>query len=146
MALGAKACGNPCHIYAVLGDGECQEGIVWEASMAAAHYRLDNLTFLVDHNGLQIDGTNDEVMSLGDLKKKFESFGFITLVVENGNDVEQILAALDTPVCKGKPRCIICETVKRRAYPSWKIKWAGMARHQMKSSAGRRSGNWGNKA
>ena len=62
MALGAKACGNPCHIYAVLGDGECQEGIVWEASMAAAHYRLDNLTFLIDHNGLQIDGTNDEVM------------------------------------------------------------------------------------
>lgn len=51
MALGAKACGNPCHIYAVLGDGECQEGIVWEASMAAAHYRLDNLTFLIDHNG-----------------------------------------------------------------------------------------------
>lgn len=129
MALGAKACGNPCHIYAVLGDGECQEGIVWEASMAAAHYRLDNLTFLIDHNGLQIDGTNDEVMSLGDLKKKFESFGFITLVVENGNDVEQILAALDTPVCNGKPRCIICETVKGKgvSFMENQVGWHGKA-------------------
>ena len=129
VALGAKACGNPCHIYAVLGDGECQEGIVWEASMAAAHYRLDNLTFLIDHNGLQIDGTNDEVMSLGDLKKKFESFGFKTLVVENGNDVEQILAALDTPVCKGKPRCIICETVKGKgvSFMENQVGWHGKA-------------------
>ena len=114
--------------------------------MAAAHYRLDNLTFLIDHNGLQIDGSNVEVMSLGDLKKKFESFGFITLVVENGNDVEQILAALDTPVCNGNHAASFVKRLKARAYPSWKIKWAGMARHQMKSSAGRRSGNWGNKA
>lgn len=93
------------------------------------HYRLDNLTFLIDHNGLQIDGTNDEVMSLGDLKKKFESFGFITLVVENGNDVEQILAALDTPVCNGKPRCIICETVKGKgvSFMENQVGWHGKA-------------------
>ena len=75
MALGAKATGNPCHVYTICGDGELQEGLVWEASMAAAHYGLDNLTVLVDNNGLQIDGSNDEVMSLGDLNAKFTAFG-----------------------------------------------------------------------
>ena len=74
MALGAKHTGNPCHVYTVIGDGESQEGIVWEASMAAAHYHLDNLTVILDHNGMQIDGTNDEVMSLGDIKAKALSF------------------------------------------------------------------------
>ena len=71
MALGAKHTGNPCHVYAVLGDGELQEGIVWEAAMSAAHYKLDNLTFIVDNNGLQIDGTNDQVMGLGNIAQKF---------------------------------------------------------------------------
>ena len=67
MALGAKHTGNPCHVYTIIGDGESQEGLVWEASMAAAHYHLDNLTVIFDHNGLQIDGSNDQVMSLGDI-------------------------------------------------------------------------------
>ena len=60
MALGAKHTGNPCHVYTIIGDGESQEGLVWEASMAAAHYRLDNLTVILDHNGMQIDGTRSE--------------------------------------------------------------------------------------
>jgi deoxyxylulose-5-phosphate synthase len=72
MALGAKHTGNKCHVYTIIGDGESQEGLVWEASMAAAHYKLDNLTVILDHNGLQIDGTNDEVMSLGDIRAKAE--------------------------------------------------------------------------
>ena len=117
MALGAKACGNPCHIYAVLGDGECQEGIVWEASMAAAHYRLDNLTFLIDHNGLKTE-----------------------MMWNRSSQLWIRLSARENHAASFVKR------LKARAYPSWKIKWAGMARHQMKSSAGRRSGNWGNKA
>ena len=94
MALGAKTTGNPCHVYTICGDGELQEGLVWEASMAAAHYGLDNLTVLVDNNGLQIDGSNDEVMSLGDLHAKFTSFGYNVIELADGNDIEAVLAAL----------------------------------------------------
>lgn len=110
LALGAKTQHKSYKVYALLGDGELQEGLVWEASMAAAHYKLDNLTILIDHNGLQIDGANDDVMSLGDLKAKFEAFGFKTICV-NGHDFDEINAALDQPV-SGKPKCIIAETVK----------------------------------
>lgn len=67
MALGAKHQGQDVKVYTLLGDGECQEGQIWEAFMSAAHYKLDNLTVIIDNNGLQIDGRNDEVMSLGDL-------------------------------------------------------------------------------
>ena len=112
MALGARHTGNPCHVYAVLGDGECQEGLIWEASMAAAHYGLDNLTFVLDNNGLQIDGSNCEVMSLGDINAKFKAFGFNVIDVKDGNDITQVLAALNQPPVKGVPTCIICHTVK----------------------------------
>lgn len=78
--------------------------------MAAAHYKLDNLTFMLDNNGLQIDGSNDEVMSLGDINKKFEAFGFEVFDVD-GHDVDAIAAALKTPV-SGKPKFICCHTVK----------------------------------
>ena len=70
MALGAKVQGKDTKVFTLLGDGECQEGQIWEALMSAAHYKLDNLTVIVDNNGLQIDGSNDEVMSLGDLAAK----------------------------------------------------------------------------
>ena len=76
MALGARLSGNGARVYTLLGDGELQEGQVWEAAMAAAHYKLDNLTVIIDHNGLQIDGSNDQVMSLGNIKDKFTAFGF----------------------------------------------------------------------
>ena len=112
MALGAKHTKNPCHVYTLLGDGELQEGIVWEASMAAAHYKLDNLTFIVDNNGLQIDGSNDEVMSLGNLNAKFTAFGFHVIEVANGNDMQQVLEALHAPCVAGKPTCIIFHTTK----------------------------------
>ena len=94
MALGAKKTGNPCHVYTIIGDGESQEGLVWEASMAAAHYHLDNLTVIFDHNGLQIDGSNDEVMSLGDIQAKFKAFGYDVIDVADGNDMQQVLDAL----------------------------------------------------
>jgi transketolase len=109
-ALGAKFQKKDFNVYALLGDGELQEGLVWEASMAAAHYKLDNLTVIIDNNGLQIDGSNDEVMSLGDLQGKFEKFGFKTFLI-NGHDFDEINTALNAPV-QGMPKCIIAKTVK----------------------------------
>ncbi len=110
LALAAKHAKKDYKVYAVLGDGECQEGLVWEAAMASAHYKLDNLVFMLDHNGLQIDGSNDEVMGLGDITKKFEAFGFECFTVD-GHDIDAIVAALKAPV-SGKPKFICCETVK----------------------------------
>lgn len=99
-------------VYVMLGDGECQEGMVWEAFMAASHYKLDNLTVVIDNNGLQIDGKNDDVMSLGDLAAKLRAFGFDLIELADGNDLDQVLAALNTPAVPGKPRAILAHTVK----------------------------------
>ena len=112
MALGAKLQGKDTKVFAMLGDGECQEGQIWEAFMSAAHYHLDNLTVLIDWNGLQIDGSNDEVMSLGDLPAKLRAFGFDLHEVADGNDIQQVLAAYDAPTAPGKPKCILAHTVK----------------------------------
>ena len=112
MALGAKTAGKALHVYTVIGDGECQEGQVWESCMAAAHYKLDNLTVILDHNGLQIDGSNDEVMSLGDVSAKFAAFGLDIVDVAVGNDYDQVLSALQKPNVKDKPRLIHLHTVK----------------------------------
>ena len=132
MALGAKYTGNPCHVYAVLGDGECQEGLIWEASMAAAHYGLDNLTFVLDNNGLQIDGSNCQVMSLGDIHAKFAAFGFNVVEVTDGNDIRQVLDALNQPAVPGKPTCIICHTVKGKgiSFMENQVGWHGKAPNQ----------------
>lgn len=111
MALAAKYKKAPYKVFAVLGDGEAQEGMIWEAAMSAAHFKLDNLTFLMDHNGLQIDGSNDQVMSLGDIAAKFEAFGFECRKVD-GHDIDAIAAALAAPAPAGKPKFILCETVK----------------------------------
>ena len=112
MALGAKHLGKDTRVFTILGDGECQEGQVWEAFMAANHYKLDNLTVVVDNNGLQIDGSNDEVMSLGDMAAKLRAFGFHTVEVADGNDIESVLAALSEPTEPGKPKAILSHTVK----------------------------------
>ena len=112
MALGAKLQGKDTKVFTLLGDGECQEGQIWEALMSAAHYKLDNLTVIVDNNGLQIDGSNDEVMSLGDLPAKLRAFGFDLHEVADGNDIQQVLAAYDAPTVPGKPKCILAHTVK----------------------------------
>lgn len=110
MALAAKHKKADYKVYTVIGDGESQEGLVWEAAMAAAHYKLDNFTVMLDHNGLQIDGSNDDVMSLGDVVAKFKAFGFECFKVD-GHDIDAITAALKAPV-SGKPKFICCETVK----------------------------------
>ncbi|MDE7010661.1 MAG: transketolase [Oscillospiraceae bacterium] len=112
MALGAKHQKKDTKVYTILGDGECQEGMVWEAFMAASHYKLDNLTVVIDNNGLQIDGKNDDVMSLGDLAAKLRAFGFDLMELADGNDLDQVLAALNTPAAPGKPRAILAHTVK----------------------------------
>ena len=129
MALGAKQLNNGVRVYALLGDGELQEGLVWEAAMAAAHFKLDNLTVMVDNNGLQIDGTNDEVMSLGDIRAKFEAFGFDVVEVADGNDIEQVLAALNLKTTPGKPKCILAHTVKGKgvSFMENNVAWHGTA-------------------
>ena len=111
MALAAKHGGKDYRVFTLLGDGEAQEGLVWEASMAAAHYKLDNFTVILDHNGLQIDGRNDDVLSLGDICGKFAAFGFDTFKVD-GHDIDAVTAALKAPHTPGRPKFICCETVK----------------------------------
>lgn len=110
LAMAAKLKKVSYKIFAIIGDGEIQEGLVWEASMAAAHYKLDNFTVMLDHNGLQIDGSNDEVMSLGDIMAKYKAFGFECFKVD-GHDIDAIVGALNTSV-SGKPKFICCETHK----------------------------------
>jgi Transketolase, N-terminal subunit len=112
MALGAKHQGKDIKVYTLLGDGELQEGLVWEAFMAAAHFGLDNLTIMIDNNGLQIDGANDEVMALGDIRAKAEAFGLDVIELADGNDLEKVLEAIDRAPTAGKPKCILAHTIK----------------------------------
>ncbi|MPQ43141.1 transketolase [Clostridium tarantellae] len=112
MALAGKIDNKSYRIYAVLGDGELEEGQVWEAAMAAAHYRLDNLTIFIDFNGLQIDGDIKEVMNPCPIDKKFEAFGWNVEVID-GHDYEEIINALEKArKTKGTPTCIVCNTIK----------------------------------
>ncbi len=114
MAIGCKLSGDPGRIYVLLGDGELQEGIVWEAAMSAAHYHLDNLCAIVDWNGLQIDGKNDDVMKVAPIDEKFKAFGWNVLVID-GHDFGEIFGAFDAAkACKGKPTVIIAKTHKGR--------------------------------
>ena len=129
MALGAKQLKKDTKVFVMCGDGECQEGQIWEALMSAAHYKLDNLTVVIDNNGLQIDGSNDEVMSLGDLAAKTRAFGLETIEVADGNDLEQVLAALNAETPAGKPKCIISHTVKGKgvSFMENQVGWHGKA-------------------
>ncbi len=129
MALGAKAAKKDIQVYTIIGDGESQEGMVWEACMAAAHYRLDNLTIIQDNNGLQIDGSNDEVMSLGDLRAKFSAFGLDVVEVANGNDYDAVLAALNQPHKPGVPKLVLLHTTKGKgvSYMENSVAWHGKA-------------------
>ena len=129
MALAAKHLNKSYKTYVVTGDGELQEGQIWEAFMSAAHYKLDNLTVMVDWNGLQIDGRNDEVMSLGDLAGKLRAFGFQVLELEDGNDIQQVVDALNTPPEPGKPKCILAHTVKGKGVSFMEnvVGWHGKA-------------------
>ena len=113
MALSAKLSGDSYRVYTLLGDGEIQEGQVWEAAMLAGFRKLDNLVVIVDNNGLQIDGRIDEVCSPYPIDKKFEAFNFHVINVEDGNDMDQLKAAFDEArAVKGMPVAIVMKTVK----------------------------------
>ena len=129
MALAGKLDESSGRIYTLLGDGELQEGIVWEAAMAAAHYKLDNLCAIVDHNGLQIDGRNEDVMNVMPIAEKFAVFGWNVLEID-GHDFEQILDALEMArKCKGMPTVIVAETVKGKgvSFMEGQAGWHGKA-------------------
>ncbi len=112
MALANQMDGKDSRVYTILGDGELQEGIVWEAAMAAGHYHLHNLTAFVDWNGLQIDGANDSVMTVKPIDDKFRAFGWNVLMID-GHNMEEILeAAQAAKACSHQPTVIIAKTVK----------------------------------
>ena len=113
MALSARLSGDSYRVYTLLGDGEIQEGQVWEAAMFAGHRKLDNLVVIVDNNGLQIDGNIADVCSPYPIDKKFEAFNFHVSNVADGNDMDQLKAAFDEArATKGMPTAIIMKTVK----------------------------------
>ena len=112
IALAGRLDARDYRVYVLLGDGECDEGQVWEAAMASAHFKLDNLVAIVDHNELQIDGWNRDVMNLEPLPEKWKAFGWHTIEV-NGHDLSQLIAAFDEAKrVRGKPTAIIAHTIK----------------------------------
>ena len=129
MALGAKHQGKSYRVYTLLGDGEIQEGQVWEACMFSAHYKLDNLCVIVDNNGLQIDGPVDKVMSPYPIDEKLKAFGFHVEVID-GHDYNQIEAALNTAkTVKGRPTAIVMHTTKGKgvSFMEGQASWHGKA-------------------
>ena len=129
MALAAKMDNKDYRVYTLLGDGEIQEGQVWEASMFAGHRKLDNLVVIVDNNGLQIDGKIDDVCSPYPIDKKFEAFNFHVINID-GNDFDQIDAAFkEARATKGMPTAIICKTVKGKgvSFMENSVGWHGKA-------------------
>ncbi len=129
MALAAKIDGKDFRTYAILGDGESEEGQIWEAAMFAAHYKLDNLCAILDWNGLQIDGPITEVMNPTPHDKKLEAFGFHVITID-GHDLDQIEAALEeAKTVKGKPVAIIAVTTKGKgvSYMENQVAWHGSA-------------------
>ena len=129
MALSAKLSNDSYRVYTLLGDGEIQEGQVWEASMFAGHRKLDNLCVIVDNNGLQIDGAVDKVCSPYPIDKKFEAFNFHVINI-NGNDLDEIDAAFkEARETKGQPTAIIAKTVKGKdvSFMENQASWHGAA-------------------
>ena len=130
MALGAKLDNKDFRVYTLLGDGEIQEGQVWEASMFAGAKKLDNLCVIVDNNNLQIDGTIEEVNSPYPIDKKFEAFNFHVINVEDGHDFDQLAAAFaEARATKGMPTAIICKTLKGKgvSFMENAVDWHGKA-------------------
>ena len=131
MALALRLGASESRVYALLGDGECQEGQVWEAAMAAAHHKAGNLTAIVDRNGLQIDGPTEDVMSLEPFADKWRAFGWRVVSID-GHDFPQILSALaesrQQPI-HGQPTLILAKTVKGKgvSFMENQVKWHGTA-------------------
>lgn len=130
MALAGKIDGKDYRVYTLLGDGEIQEGQVWEACMFAGHRHLDNLVVIVDNNGLQIDGRIEDVCSPYPIDRKFEAFNFHVINVEDGNDMEQLRAAFEEArKTKGQPSAVIMKTVKGKgvSFMENQASWHGTA-------------------
>ena len=130
MALAAKHWHEDYRTYAILGDGEIQEGQVWEAAMFAGNQRLDNLCLVVDHNRLQIDGSNEEVNSPMPIADKFRAFKFNVIEVADGNDMAQVREAFQAARAhKGEPTCIVAETLKGKgvSFMEDQVGWHGKA-------------------
>ena len=129
MALAAKLDNAPTRVYAVLGDGEINEGTVWEACMSASKYKVDNLCAILDWNGVQLDGTAEDIMPMGDIKAKFDSFGFHCIECD-GHDVEALYNAFEeAKTVKGKPTIVLAHTVKGKgvSFMEGKNAWHGKA-------------------
>ena len=129
MALAGRIAGKNYRVYTIVGDGESEEGQVWEACMFAAHYKLDNLCVIVDWNGLQIDGPVAEVMNPTPHDRKLEAFGFHVILID-GHDFDQIAAAFaEARKTKGKPTAIIAKTIKGKgvSFMENQVKWHGAA-------------------
>ena len=129
MAIAGKMNNKNYRVYCILGDGEIEEGQVWEAAMASSKYKLDNLCVIVDNNNLQIDGTIDKVMSPYPIDEKFKSFGFQIINID-GNDIEEIKKAFEVAKnVKEKPVCIIAKTTKGKgvSFMENKAEWHGKA-------------------
>ncbi len=126
MALSKKVFNEEGKVYCLVGDGELEEGQIWEALMTANKYRLNNLTMIIDNNGLQIDGSVNSVKKLENLNEKLESFGFYVQTID-GHDYEDILKALDNVGKKDMPNCIIANTVKGKgiSFMENKVEWHG---------------------
>ncbi len=129
MAMAAKIDRKDYRVYTLLGDGELQEGIVWEAAMFAAHYRLDNLTAIIDNNGLQIDGANEEIMSVDPITDKFRAFGW-NVIETDGHCIEDIIMSIDkAKQTKGAPTVIVAKTIKGKgvSFMENEVDWHGKA-------------------
>ncbi len=129
MAIAGKMNNKQYRVYCLLGDGEIEEGQVWEAAMTANKYKLDNLCVIVDNNNLQIDGTIEEVMSSYPIDEKFKSFGFQIINID-GHNIQEIIDAFDVAKnVKGKPTCIIAKTIKGKgvSFMENKAEWHGKA-------------------
>ena len=129
MAIAGKLDNKGYRVYCILGDGEIEEGQIWEAAMASNKYKLDNLCVIVDNNNLQIDGTIEEVMSSYPIDEKFKSFGFQIINID-GHDIDEIIKAFEVARnVKGKPTCIIAKTIKGKgiSFMENKAEWHGKA-------------------
>ena len=129
MALSSKMDGKGFRVYCLVGDGEIEEGQIWEAAMTSSHYKLDNLCLIVDNNKLQIDGQVSSVMSIYPVKEKFESFGFETFEVDGNNIDELITVFQKAKTVKGKPTAIIAHTIKGKgvSFMENQVGWHGKA-------------------
>ena len=129
MALGLRLDKNPARVFCIMGDGEIQEGQVWEAAMTSAHYNLDNLCAVIDNNGLQIDGPVDEVMRISPIHGKWDAFGWHTIEID-GHNMEEIMRALnEAENTKGRPTIIIARTIKGKGVSIFegKVEYHGLA-------------------